>query len=439
MNNIYSLLQGYHLGTNRAIFFMQPRPHIQNTKFTFIRGLRALEGVQEFFLIVNRPKSIPRICVEAALETAHLRLQRAYMPRIIPLSDLYVGGNLDKTAGALGLNLDDFSWWRDLLAWNLYFPATRKKFHEAAAGQVSDDYWASIDVSSDEVVTMLQVIEMLPEIGIEDIALIFEEYEHHQKGEFFVSGQRLGACTNPPPEPPAPGGTLGSVTTGASDAHPVLGDTEESIPDHISGFEDDIDSSIVFEGRLRDISDSTAHASVASSSEIRARELNQAVEQLNRALWDSIGSVGRTAYGETSFMESELVLDELAQFVRVLKKSGIKDKPLSDITGLSYHIQQGLGSMSGCRQATDVGFLTTDIVARELRISTKKARKLRREMLLAVLNELDEKSLDADAEPIDPVRDRIEAQYSQERLRKLEQSAGVITQRTRPGTKKRRK
>ena len=89
ISQLYSLLQGYHVGTNRVVFFMQPRPHIQDMKFTFVHGPRRLEGIQEFFLVVNRPKSISGLCVEAALETAHLDEQRNYRPRLISVHELY--------------------------------------------------------------------------------------------------------------------------------------------------------------------------------------------------------------------------------------------------------------------------------------------------------------------------------------------------------------
>jgi hypothetical protein len=69
----YNLLTGYHAGTNRAAFLMLPRPHtLQPTDYrTFVRGLRMIEGVQEFFLIVSRPLELPGICIEATLETGH--------------------------------------------------------------------------------------------------------------------------------------------------------------------------------------------------------------------------------------------------------------------------------------------------------------------------------------------------------------------------------
>jgi hypothetical protein len=76
ISQMYNLLTGYHIGTNRAVFLVLPRPHIlQPTDHrTFIQGLRIIEGIQEFMLIVSRPrdKNVIGLCVEAHLETSHL-------------------------------------------------------------------------------------------------------------------------------------------------------------------------------------------------------------------------------------------------------------------------------------------------------------------------------------------------------------------------------
>lgn len=78
LSQMYHQLNSYHLGTNRAAFFVSPRPHVvQSTDpdgppRTFVDGPRQLEGIQEFMLVVVRPKSQEKICVEAYLETAHL-------------------------------------------------------------------------------------------------------------------------------------------------------------------------------------------------------------------------------------------------------------------------------------------------------------------------------------------------------------------------------
>jgi hypothetical protein len=72
LSQMYHLLDSYHLGTNRAVFFVQPRPHVLEEPSGFVRGPRKVEGIQEFFLVVARPKDAPEWCVSARLDTAHL-------------------------------------------------------------------------------------------------------------------------------------------------------------------------------------------------------------------------------------------------------------------------------------------------------------------------------------------------------------------------------
>jgi plastocyanin len=75
LSQMYNLLTGYHPGTNRAVFLMLARPHVlQPTDYrTFVQGLRYIEGVQDFFLIVARPKdpAIQGLSIEAFLQTGH--------------------------------------------------------------------------------------------------------------------------------------------------------------------------------------------------------------------------------------------------------------------------------------------------------------------------------------------------------------------------------
>lgn len=73
LSQMYNLLSAYHVGTNRASFLMLPRPHVlQPTDHrTIVQGLRFIEGIQEFLLIVSRPADIEGIAVEASLDTGH--------------------------------------------------------------------------------------------------------------------------------------------------------------------------------------------------------------------------------------------------------------------------------------------------------------------------------------------------------------------------------
>ncbi len=69
---MYHLLDSYHLGTNRAVFFVQPRPHVLEEPSGFVRGPRPVEGIQEFFLVVSQPEDADDFCVSARLDTSHL-------------------------------------------------------------------------------------------------------------------------------------------------------------------------------------------------------------------------------------------------------------------------------------------------------------------------------------------------------------------------------
>lgn len=73
LSQMYNLLTGYHAGTNRASFLSLARPHtLQATdNRTFVQGLRAIEGMQEYFLVVSCPEGTEGLCIEASLETGN--------------------------------------------------------------------------------------------------------------------------------------------------------------------------------------------------------------------------------------------------------------------------------------------------------------------------------------------------------------------------------
>ena len=84
ISQLYSLLTGYHLGTNRASFLMLPRPHVlQPTENrTFVHGLRAIEGVQDFFLVISLLKTTKDLRVEAGLQTGHFPEGTEVLPTV---------------------------------------------------------------------------------------------------------------------------------------------------------------------------------------------------------------------------------------------------------------------------------------------------------------------------------------------------------------------
>lgn len=103
LTQMYHQLDSYHLGTNRAMFFILPRPHIVQSELTFVNGPRLLEGIQEIFLVVMRPSDQEEFCVEAYLETAHVVSEPvlSYQTSTGSVS-LHVQRNAEDTSGSAG-------------------------------------------------------------------------------------------------------------------------------------------------------------------------------------------------------------------------------------------------------------------------------------------------------------------------------------------------
>ena len=72
LSQVHHLLDSYHLGTNRALFVILPRPRMADVELSVTTGPRNLEGIQEFFLVVEQPKDVNKLCIETQLETSHL-------------------------------------------------------------------------------------------------------------------------------------------------------------------------------------------------------------------------------------------------------------------------------------------------------------------------------------------------------------------------------
>lgn len=72
ISQMYHLLDSYHLGTNRVVFFIQPRPHTLEEPSGFVRGPRPVDGIQEFFMVVAQLKEQKDFCVSLRLDTSHL-------------------------------------------------------------------------------------------------------------------------------------------------------------------------------------------------------------------------------------------------------------------------------------------------------------------------------------------------------------------------------
>jgi hypothetical protein len=364
INQLHTLLQSYHLGTNRAMFFLQPIPHMQDAKFSFVGGLRRIEGIQEFFLIVNRPAHVEGLCIEIAFETAHAALRRAYMPRLIPISDLYNPGNLQKTEAALGAEVQSNAYnkhWRDVRdAWNSLLN------HDRWAANKHD--WVPSNPNEDLASTYV------PDIGAQDVALIFEEYEA-STGYFFVSGRRFCACWKPT--------KTDEHETTAGD--PAEEECEVSSPANLSWC-DAGPGSIVFGDRF-------SAGTFTTQAAMKAQYFNSVSASLNAALSSSLASPKRHRYGEGSFFSTGLMLDELAELAREHREHLNPERAAASFATVRNHANPALRSAVDALTFAQVSTVSSRELAQRLGIEETAADQLRLDMLVEALTEPDERIL----------------------------------------------
>jgi hypothetical protein len=109
LSQLYNLLTGYHAGSNRATFLMLPRPHIlqPTARRTFVHGVREIEGVQDFLLLVSLPKDDTRMKVDVHLQTGHfaenIELRRPESDEVFETMelDVQITERFDNRAGAV--------------------------------------------------------------------------------------------------------------------------------------------------------------------------------------------------------------------------------------------------------------------------------------------------------------------------------------------------
>lgn len=379
INQLHTLLQSYHLGTNRVMFFLQPAPHMQDMRFSFVRGSRRLEGIQEFFLIVNRPARVPGLCLEVALETAHPYVRTAYMPRLIALGDLFAPGNLAKTEMALGLLGDP--------QFNAY-----REFRDAWNGTWHDRRWAMNQASyfpaDAQEALASEVTVKVPGIGVEDCALILEQYEAWN-GKFFVSARRFCTCWTPKEagdaHEPAP----------IAGAEPVEEECEESSPDNLSACAFDV-RSIVFEGAI------DADPAFRDASRQKAMSHNAAVHGLNEALFASLEASDRTPTGQRSFLHTEFAANEMAELLRQAGEA-VAERPLHELAAFRRALEESGGSEElrrlGEESVHRLRVLSTADLARRLRMTMPAATRLHAELLTEALQTLEPARLPGMREP----------------------------------------
>ncbi len=390
IENMYSLLQSFHLGTNRVLFFMQPRPHIQDAKFTFLRGLRRLEGIQEFFLVVNRPKSTPGLCIEVVLETAHLYAKRAYSPRFETETTAKLPENLHKTAEAIGDEGVDlhslFSYEFEILGlWNNLASAWKRQLALSYVHQQGFPGWAYIQEqlidkeprwTMDKFSKVIAAGYRVPNITCgERMGLLFDEYESGS-GDMFVTGRRLCSCFD---------NVAGSEGEDSQDTHISSCEQGPSIT-----FETDTDLwffggpiiPFVFQPYIIQIQPFLAYNPSLFN--------NSVISKINGILWSSIGSKDRYPLGKISLLQTKFATKELAKVVKSF--SNKLNLELKAISTTKPYSDAGLdGKINTIEELTNS---TTSDIAKNLEIEEKtEAMKTHNKILVKTLLALDTDSV----------------------------------------------
>lgn len=433
VTHMYHLLNSYHLGTNRAVFMMQPRPHIQDRESTFVNGPRRLEGIQEFFLIVERPSTVKGLCVQATLETAHLETVVVHEPRLIPASDLWLNDNVNKTAEARHL----LEWERDLeletaiygtTIWNTT-PKWPKEFGTSFGGVFNrlenawnerrmpkpfeiKKWWESggegdLFPEGNYAASRL-VLSRLPDINpLEDVFVIYERLKRYT-GVLFLTGRRVSGCFGDPL---------------------VLDQSIATTPSLV--FEKNI-SSLPFQ---KSFSTATAQQSLEYA--------NSMVAEIGDAMVESLESKDRLPIGTASVSEAAFVLEPLRRYYAAMPENDPHNVPVEEIEDLDDELAATLRQALGVATRKDVLQIEPKLLQSALRLDRVGLRKF----LAAVIGRRDDHEGDehpplsvpnVHGEPVGHALDTLESNgFRGEPVAKrpsLEPRGTVVGQHPEPGT-----
>jgi hypothetical protein len=336
------------------------------------------------------------------------------MPRLIPLNDLFNPANLAKTEEAIGSavkNNTAFDWYRSVRdAWNSLWPSDR--------WTISQQGWYPANPTDG---LAAEVRGRVPEIGTQDVALIFEEYEAHT-GSFFVGGRRFCACWLPTTHESEEG--EGHAPSDGAEPPPPEEPCEESSAASLSTC-DPVPGAIVFADKL-------GAAAYTEAGARTAQFYNAMTATLNEALSSSLLSADRNAYGRGSFFATDFMLEELVQLAREAVQS---ERKIGEMRALRTVAKEVQGRMKRGTTLRQFASMPTATMMHEWGIDAPTARRLKMDVLLEVLEQADLKLLPpTEEEPADLSEDR-----HQRELRLATSARGTAKPRAAPRSKARKR
>lgn len=399
LSQMYNLLTGYHAGTNRAVLLMLPRPHIlQPTDFrTFVQGLRMIEGMQEFFLIVARPEGIDGLCIETSLETGHFpedTMINEPPPEYEESSEEFVVTARSRRSGARSIEESLTSKYTIESGWVI----DRSKgdaFHEGieflgledndgnTIGNDNDTILGRVNANSTEVIRSfnyqavddgtIQVVGRVQKLAGKDkprhVALKFKVHTRREQpkkthkeasadvGRLLITSRGLCTCFK-----------SGDCPEVVSVSVPLPPEKPPKIVEHI-----------VDEPMLRM---SNALLTTEAASQSRLPAMKEFLRGIRTALTTSFRSPKRYPLGEVGFLESDYFKDE----IKKLLPERYLQTPLGRVRGLPDEVTKALGDDLTIDQA-----LKMDLArfVRRTGLSVAEAAKAR-QRLLGLVNDLED-------------------------------------------------
>jgi PASTA domain len=373
LTQMYQQLNSYHLGTNRAVFFLLPRPHIiedtKDTPLTFINGPRKLEGIQEFFLVVMRPKEIKDICVEAYLETAHVGQVPTY------------GNSFNKDTDitptlSLSVQSDEDA-----------------KTIKTKSGSITYSVrpgW-EIDTSKNGGYT----INIIKEAGLDFCAVTEIDQKHLVLKGKIKTGLKTDRDTGKPPESGGPVGKPGKDTIdgddGALEANATVylrqGSREQTGTAsglYITGrgvcccqTPNDHNKRLLTESVVwEQVMPLALDKSVGDLARMRVVDANRVRAEIDRMMVQSMNHPDRYEAGTVSFAETQLVAQSVANLIST--EGHPDDHPVAMIEGLNSRILDKIASRAPNASRSDLLFMTPAEQRDRFNLSPNEVRQLRR-------------------------------------------------------------
>ncbi len=385
LSQMYHQFTGYHIGTNRAVFFMLPRPHILDREHTFVNGPRQLEGVQDVLLVMMRPKSMDTVCVEAYLETAHLGFKENVYEQRTETTELAVHESRLETTHEYTLPFDVPDGWEldTEMDGGWYFGQVGSTSPLPQDDPVISTRIVSQDM--DQIVfgaTLAPVGSHMAGGGMTGVTLWMQDYEaslvltvHLRQvdevpksvpQDLYLTGRGVCCCQGTTAQPyPYGHESMGEVTHELPPSSTVPQDTDPQY------------SSVALLNELAVPPMADVH--VAAGSGMRMAAANRLRGYIGQWLMRSMSSPSRYARGKMSFLDSQLLGSRIAEAIGA---SGHADNvPVREINGLASDLAEAVSATAPALRRADLLRMPLAEMRHRFEISHDQAVTLRRAAL----------------------------------------------------------